>query len=165
MLAASTKQREPTMSYWLDLFTGTTWREFIGSGSNVTGFRERTRTRANKVAPGDIFLCYLTGVKLWCGALEVVGPSTDTRRIWQHDEFPVRFEVKPLVMLAPEHGIPMDELMGKVAFFRDASDRPGYQGFLRGSPVLFKRESDGELIFNLLLQAEVTPTPREVDLR
>jgi hypothetical protein len=36
---------------------------------------------------------------------------------------------------------------------------------LRGSPTLFKRESDGELIFNLLLHAEVAPTPRDVDLR
>jgi hypothetical protein len=153
------------MSYWLDLFTGTTWREFIDAGSSVTGFRESTRARAKKVAPGDIFVCYLTGVKLWCGALEVAGPSADTRRVWKQDAFPVRFDVKPLVMLPPEHGIPMDELMGKVAFYQDASDRPGYKGFLRQSPAVFKRESDGELIFNLLLQAEVAPTPREVDLK
>ena len=153
------------MNYWPDLFSGTTWREFIESGSAVTGFRERTRTRAKRVAAGDIFLCYLTGVKLWCGALEVVGPSADTRRIWHDDEFPVRFDVKPLVALSPELGVPLDELMGKVAFFRDATDSPGYKGFLRGSPTLFERESDGELIFNLLLEAEANPTTKQVDLK
>lgn len=29
------------MNYWLDLFTGTTWREFQEAGADVSGFRER----------------------------------------------------------------------------------------------------------------------------
>jgi hypothetical protein len=47
------------MTYWLDLFTGTTWEEFRKAGANVTGFRERNWKRSEKVRPGDIFLCYL----------------------------------------------------------------------------------------------------------
>jgi hypothetical protein len=27
--------------YWLDLFTGTTWKEFLAAGGEVSGFRER----------------------------------------------------------------------------------------------------------------------------
>ena len=44
----------------------------------------------------------------WVGALEVVKATNDTKPIWQND-FPVRFEVKPLVILQPEHGVPMDD--------------------------------------------------------
>jgi hypothetical protein len=27
-------------SYWLDVFTATTWQEFLDAGANVSGFRE-----------------------------------------------------------------------------------------------------------------------------
>jgi hypothetical protein len=56
------------MNYWLDLFTGTTWSEFRASGSRISGFRSRMRNAARKVQPGDVFLCYLTGVMRWVGA-------------------------------------------------------------------------------------------------
>ena len=67
------------MSYWLDLFTGTTWREFREAGANVSGFRPRQLRTAKRMQPGDIFLCYLTGVMRWVGALEITGRSADTR--------------------------------------------------------------------------------------
>lgn len=111
------------MNYWLDLFTGTTWKEFRDAGASVTGFRPRMRRTVGEVKPGDIFLCYLTGVMRWVGALEVVGPSDDKRAIWKDVEFPTRLGVTPLVMLEPEHGVPMTELEGKVAFYRGRQDR------------------------------------------
>jgi hypothetical protein len=40
----------------------------------------------------------------WVGALEIIGPSSNKQRIWQDDEYLVRLEVRPLVMLAPENG-------------------------------------------------------------
>jgi hypothetical protein len=58
----------------------------------------------------------------WVGALEVGGFSTDTSRIWKDQEFPVRFNVKPLIMLEPEHGVPMEQLEGRVSFFAAAKD-------------------------------------------
>ncbi len=66
------------MTYWLDLFTGTTWNEFREAGARVSGFRQTMRRASGKVKPGDIFLCHLTGVMRWVGALEVLGPS-----LWQ----------------------------------------------------------------------------------
>lgn len=30
----------PMADYWLDLFTGQTWQEFLAAGGEVTGFRE-----------------------------------------------------------------------------------------------------------------------------
>lgn len=57
----------------------------------------------------------------------------------------------------------MDQLKGKVDFFRDEAMRGKYQGFLRGSPALFRNQSDGELIFRSLKQAKAKPVYREVD--
>jgi hypothetical protein len=151
------------MTYWLDLFTGQTWQEFRDYGGTVSGFRKRMHNAVERIKPGDVLLCYLTGVMRWVGALEVQGQSRDKERIWEFDEFPERLGVKPIVILAPEHGVPMEELEGKVHFYRSPSDRPGFNGFLRMSPNRFKRASDGDLILNLLRVAEKQPISRAVD--
>jgi hypothetical protein len=151
------------MIYWLDLFTGQTWQEFRDHGATVSGFRKRMHNAVERIKPGDILLCYLTGVMRWVGALEVQGPSRDKEKIWQFDEFPERLSVKSLVLLAPEHGVPMEELEAKVDFYRSRADRPGFNGFLRMSPNRFKRSSDGELILRLLKQADKQPISRPVD--
>lgn len=68
------------MTYWLNLFTGTTWKEFVDAGASVSGFSPKKQTVINRIKPGDILLCYLTGVMRWVGALEVLGPSDDKSR-------------------------------------------------------------------------------------
>jgi len=151
------------VSYWLDLFTGTTWQEFRDAGASVSGFRKRRRKSVQSIKQGDILLCYLTGVMRWVGALEVIGPSKDTSDIWSIDEFPERLAVRPLIILDPEYGVLMEELEGKVDFYKDGSDRGYYKGFLRGSPVQFKKNSDGELILSLLQNAKEAPTFHPVD--
>jgi hypothetical protein len=153
------------MNYWLDLFTGETWREYIEAGGRVSGFRHRMRKTVASIQPGDVLLCYLTGVMRWIGALRVVGPSADSRGIWKLDDFPARLAVEPMVVLEPETGIPMEDLEGRLLFYSGKRDRGGFRGFLRSSPNLFKRQSDGDLILSLMREAEKSPTRREVDLR
>lgn len=153
------------MTYWLHLFTGTTWKEFRDAGARISGFSAQRKSFVSQIKPGDILLCYLTGVMRWVGALEVIGASDDRTRIWKDAEFPLRFSVKPLVMLNPEHGVPMNDLMGKVEFFESPALAGKLKGFLRGSPNRFKREGDGELILKLLKQAEASPVARPVDPR
>src|SRR5205085_2688119 len=87
----------------------------------------------------------------------------DRSDIWEFDAFPERLSVKPLVLLPPEHGVPMQQIEGQVAFYRSASDRPGYKGFLRMSPNRFKRDEDAELIVKLLRDAQDRPEKRPVD--
>jgi hypothetical protein len=151
------------MNYWLDLFTGTTWREFREAGANVSGFRRKQLQQAKQMKKGDIFLCYLTGVMRWVGALEIMGTSTDTRPIWKEQDFPVRFDVNPLLLLEPEHGVPMDQLEGKVQFYAGPKDRGKFKGFVRGSLKQFKNTKDGELILSLIREAEQHPVSRPVD--
>ena len=153
------------MNYWLDLFTGTTWDEFQKAGASVSGFSYRMRKKVQNIQPGDILVCYLTGVMRWVGALEVVGQTDDKTRIWKDAEFPSRLKVKPLVMLLPANGVPMSELQGKVRFFQSPADSPGYKGFLRGSPAIFKAKEDGDLILRLVREAERSPVSRPVDAK
>jgi hypothetical protein len=153
------------MNYWLDLFTGETWGEFRKAGANISGFRDRMRHSFQRVAVGDVFLCYLTGVMRWVGVLEVVGPSKDKSRIWASDAFPVRFAVRPIVILDPECGLPMERFEGKLDFYRGPEHRGGFKGFLRMSPNRFRREGDGTLIQEALLEANRNPVATPIDPR
>ncbi len=157
--------REMSPAYWLDLFTGRTWDEFRSAGAAVSGFRRRSASVAQRIKPGDIFLCYVTGVKRWVGALEVIEPTSDNTRIWADDVFPIRFSVRALILLDAVNGIPLDQLEGKVAFFSGPAHRGKYQGFFRSSPTKFEQSQDAELILSLLRQAVANPISRPMDER
>src|SRR5450759_1671692 len=109
-------------TYWIDLFTGTTWEEFLAAGGTVSGFRETQWTTAKKIAPGDWLLCYVTGVSRWIGILEVTGESfTSEERIWADDVFPARLPVKVVLQLDPENSVPITLLRDKLSYFKSES--------------------------------------------
>jgi hypothetical protein len=56
-------------THWLDLFTGTTWEEFLRAGGNVSGFRESKWTTVQKIKRGDYLLCYVIGLSRFIGVL------------------------------------------------------------------------------------------------
>jgi len=87
-------------SYWLDLFTWTTWQEFLKAGGQVSGFREQRWNTVRQIKPGDYQLCYLTGVMRFIGVLEVVSdPNQDESMIWKDEVFPCRVKVKVRLLL------------------------------------------------------------------
>lgn len=153
------------MTYWLNLFTGTTWREFQNAGATVSGFREHNWTRAKDIKPGDLFLCYMVGVKRWVGVLEVASERfKDSSPIFSEEVFPVRFKVKPVIMLTPEHGVPMEMLRGNLSFYPASMDDWRWSGHVRSSPTRYK-PGDGEAIVRALKDAQQNPTTRQVDPR
>lgn len=151
------------MNYWLNLFTGATWQPFRQKGCVVCGFSHYMRGMAKRIMPQDVLLCYLTGVMRWVGAVEIIsGPTEGPHRDWNNPDFPVVFLVKPLVVLSPEHGVPMEQLEGKVDFFSKPEHRGNYNQFLRRCPNLFRKPEDGPFVLNLLRQAESNPVSRPV---
>jgi hypothetical protein len=52
------------LNYWLTLFTGTTWKEFLDSGGRVSGHSHRKRGTVAKMKSG-VLLAYMTGVTRW----------------------------------------------------------------------------------------------------
>ena len=149
--------------YWLDLFTGTTWDEFLEAGAEVSGFRESRWTTVKKIKPGDRLICYLTGVSRFIGMLEVTSePYQDGTPIWSDEDFPCRMRVQPLVTLRPETAVPIHDLRDRLSIFENLSSPHAWTGRLRGSPAKWKA-ADGEAIFASLQEAEVNPVERPVD--
>jgi len=56
--------------------------------------------------------------------------------------------------MQPTLRVPMEHLEGKVLFYSGPKDRGKFKGFVRGSPNLFKKPADGEIIIELLRQAQ-----------
>jgi hypothetical protein len=153
-------------NYWLDLFTGRTWEEFQKAGSSVSGFRESRWKTAQKVAKGDYFLCYLTGVSRFIGVLEVLSApfKKAERDIWKDDDFPCRFKVKPIVELTPETAIPVFELRDRLSCFQGLVSPHAWTGHFRSSPAKWK-QADGEAVVQALIDARENPVKRSVDKR
>jgi hypothetical protein len=153
-------------NYWLDLFTGVTWNEFQKAGSSISGFRESRWKTVQKVAIGDCFLCYMTGISRFIGILEVTGKPFKKydRDIWTDDDFPCRLEVKPIVLLTPETAIPVHELRNQLSCFENLKSPHAWTGHFRASPSKWKR-ADGEAVLKALLEAKENPVIRPVDTR
>jgi hypothetical protein len=150
-------------TYWLDLFTGTTWEEFLRSGGTVSGFSEKRWTTLQKMKPGDYLLCYMTGISRWIGILEVTGkPYRDTTPIWKDAEFPSRVPVKILVALKPETGVPIFELRDKLSIFANLDNPNRWTGYFRGSPAPWKRP-DAEVVCESVREAQNNPVLRPFD--
>jgi hypothetical protein len=159
------------MTYWLDLFTPFTWTRFREHGADITGFRPRQRKTAfSRIRSGDKFLCYLVRLQRWCGVLEICGDAfEDGAPIFAdgNDPFPIRFNVRPVVMFDFEHSIPiaLPELWDNLSITK---------GFVAGSaswaqaqrmrqsllPIL---EPDGDLISRLLQEQALVQTMYALD--
>jgi predicted RNA-binding protein len=150
-------------TYWLDLFTGTTWQEFMEAGANVSGFRASRWATVKRMKPSDYLLCYLTGVSRFIGVLEVTSePYQDDRPIWQDEDFPCRVNTQVVVVLEPETAVPIGHLKDQLSIFHNLTSPRAWTGRLRGSPARWK-DTDGEIILKALLDAQAHPVSRPVD--
>lgn len=151
--------------YWLDLFTGTTWQEFVEAGAEVSGFRESRWSTVKQIRPGDRLICYLTGLSRFIGILEVVSePYQDHTPLWSDEDFPCRLKVRPLVVLEPETAVPIHDLRDRLSIFENLSSPHAWTGRLRGSPAKWKT-SDGEAVLEAIEEAKSNPVKRPVDPR
>jgi len=92
-------------TYWIDLFTIETWKEFLDHGGDVSGFSEKRQATVERMKPGDYLLCYLTRVSRWVGVLEVTGePFFDEAPIWSSRVFPSRVNVQVVSRCVPSMG-------------------------------------------------------------
>lgn len=152
-------------NYWLDLFTGTTWNEFLKAGGEISGFRSSRWNICQKIKPGDYFLCYVTGISRFIGVLEVAsGPFKDDTEIWKDEDFPVRFKVKDIAKLDFETAIPVHELREELSFFQNLTSPHAWTGRFRGSPTKWNKQ-DGEVVANAVLEAKQNPVKKPFDKR
>jgi hypothetical protein len=146
------------MNYWLDLFTPYTWNRFKEHGASISGFRPRQRGAAfERVKRGDVFVCYLVKLSRWCGLLEVASDAfEDSTPIFavENDPFPIRFKVRPKVMLEFDKSIPVQELWSQLSFTNQLT--PGAFGWAQAAKLrqslVSMSEQDGLVIADALEQ-------------
>ncbi|CAE6747741.1 EVE domain-containing protein [Paraburkholderia domus] len=143
------------VAYFIDLFSPETYEAFACSSRDISGFRRRHENVAQKIKPGDVFVCYLTKLSRWFGLLEVVeGPFIDDKPIFlpENDPFIVRFRVRPTVWLDIEKGIPIHDrsVWERLSFTRDLKEGGiAWTGKVRSSLVQLG-EQDGAFLAELL---------------
>lgn len=132
--------------YWLDLFTGTTLKEFIEAGGSASGFPESRWKTMQRVRLGDYLLCYLMGIGRFVGVLEVVkAPYKDSTRIWKGDVYPCRLGVKQVEMLTPETAVPILDLKDRLSIFGPEKKPNAWKGYVRASLSKWT-DTDGEIV-------------------
>lgn len=147
--------------YWLDLFTGKTWEEFLKNGAQISGFKEIQKSTAQKIKVGDLLICYITGISRIIGVLEVISECfIDKTPIWEDDIFPVRLRVKLLHKLNPETAIPIHDIIPKLEIYKKFGKN--WRAFLRRSPKELSAE-DGNLILEEIKKALEKPVVIEYD--
>ncbi|MDW7760407.1 MAG: hypothetical protein SCM96_07200 [Acidobacteriota bacterium] len=155
------------MAYFIDLFSPETYAAFARSTRDISGFRLHHKRMAERIKPGDIFVCYLTRLSRWFGLLEVLdGPFIDNRPIFvpEGDPFVVRFRVRSTVWLEIKNAIPIhdDKIWSGLSFTRRLEKGSiGWTGKVRGSLVRLD-DADGKFLAEELT-AQATK-PREYPL-
>src|SRR5215216_3229393 len=150
-------------TYWLNLFTGKTWKEFLDAGATVSGFRESRWATVKRIKSGDYLLCYLTGVSRFIGVLEVTSePYWDESPIWKDEVFPCRVKVEIIAAQTPETAVPIFDLKEQLTIFQNLKSPAAWTGHVRGSPARWK-QSDGEAVVYAVLEAVENPVKRPVD--
>ncbi len=151
------------MKYWVNLFTWNTWQEFIDAGANISGFQSNRWRTVQKIQPGDLLLCYMTGLSRFFAVLEVIGkPFRDDSQIWSEADFSSRVPVRVVMSLSPEHAIPVKSLGSQLSYFQDMKSPNSWSGHFRGSPVE-ESKADAQVIIDALTDAEQNPIVREFD--
>ena len=148
------------MAYFSDLFSPETYEAFSRSSRDVSGFRLRHRRMAERVSPGDVFVCYLTRLSRWFGLLEVVeGPFIDDTPIFlpASDPFVVRFRVRSVVWLDIDKAVPIhdDTIWTGLSFTRELEKGSiAWTGKVRGSLVRLDNR-DGKFLAEKLTAQSV----------
>ncbi len=136
-------------SYYIDLFTPETWAEAGAHGYHVTGFSERRRNYASRIKPGDLFMCYLTGLSRFVGVLRASSTMYwNEERIWASQVFPVRFRCELVLRVREDDGIHLRTVQKRSA------SPDTYNWIFRASPQEMPADDGEWIVSQLKLVAE-----------
>jgi hypothetical protein len=154
------------MAYYIDLFSPETYEAFTRSTQEVSGFRQRHHRVAEKIKPGDIFVCYLIGLARWFGLLEVIdGPYIDKTPLFElkDDPFIIRFKVRTIIWLDIDKALPIhaDQIWNALSFTRTLEKgSKKWVGKVRSSLVSLGDKDGKFLADNLTAQSrQLLPYP------
>lgn len=157
------------MTYYTDLFSPDTYERFERSDRTVTGFKQRQLVSAQRVKPGDKFVCYMTKLSRWVGVLEVTSDlfTDDTPKFADdHDSYVLCFKVRELAWLPLERTVPIHEkvVWDSLSFTREcAAPSSVWTAKVRTSLNRLSAE-DGQFLEQLLVSQQQAGNSYPVDL-
>lgn len=109
------------MTNWLLVSSAENFETSRARGFDIAGMKSRHRKKAERVAPGDRILYYLTVVKSIGGAAEVTGTFfEDDEPIWESNKpgevYPYRFPIKLVTARAKGEYLPMEDLVHSLQY-------------------------------------------------
>jgi predicted RNA-binding protein len=95
----------------------------VERGFNPIGFKERRRNQAEQFEPGDEVYFYVTGVQAFGAIARVTSEMfEDHEPIWprgkKDERYPWRVETEPVLVLAEEDFVPVEELAPELEHVR-----------------------------------------------
>ena len=144
------------MTYYLNVFTPSTYQIFSKSTQDITGFQLNRESIAKRVQIGDKLLCYVTQHSRWCGFLEVTSEyfiDESPLFVRTKDPFIVRFSVKPVIWLPLESAVSIKDefIWNKLTFTKNVEmDSSRWTGAIRRGLNTIK-DCDGQFLESVLL--------------
>ncbi len=141
------------------------------AGSKVSGFPESRWKTVKTIQVGDILLCYMKGYSRWFGAMEVVSKAfwDDENIIWTDALYPCRIQIRPILIIEPDRGIPAKDTISKLKLFERVRTGKGWGIVLRKSPRHLSEEDGNYIIQELHSRKDdqtnlYAPRPGELSL-
>jgi len=117
-------ERAGQPTYWIIVGSADNLRRSAERGFSVQGIKSRHRKKAERMAPGDKIVYYVTGLKAFAGIATITSPYfEDHERIWESgdpkktaEDYPHRVRIEPDVILAEEDFVPAEGIARQMQY-------------------------------------------------
>ena len=111
-------------SFWIIVGSPDNFRRTADHGFTVQGLKSRHRKKAERMAPGDKLIWYITGRKAFAGMATITSPYFESHeRIWESgdpkkaaEDYPYRVQIAPDVVLAEDEFVPAEPLARQMVY-------------------------------------------------
>ncbi len=148
-----------TGNAWIIVSSLDNWHRTAARGFSVQGMKSRHRKKAERMAPGDTIVYYVTGLKAFAGTATITSTYyEDDEPIWVSgnakragEDYPFRVHIEPAIILDESEFVPAEGIARQMTY---ASKWPAehwtlaFQGNVHEIP-----EEDFELIMTALTNA------------
>jgi len=111
-------------AYWIIVGSPGNFQRTADLGFTVQGMKSRHRKKAERMAPGDKLVWYVTGLKAFAGAATITSPYFESHeRIWTSgdankadEDYPFRVEISPDIVLPDGAFLPAEGIARQMAY-------------------------------------------------
>jgi hypothetical protein len=109
---------------WIIVGSPDNFEATAARGFTIQGIKSRHKKKAEKIAPGDRLVWYITGKKAFAGTATVTSPYfEDHERIWSSvdpkkaaEDYPYRFHIAPDIILGLDAATPAEPIARRMVY-------------------------------------------------